>query len=41
AGIAAFASDVRSGAYPAAEHTYKMKSSVLAELRDSLERERS
>jgi len=41
AGIAAFASDVRSGAYPAAEHTYKMKSSVLAELRDSLEHERS
>jgi len=35
-GIAAFASDVRSGEYPAPEHTYKLKSSVLAELRDSL-----
>lgn len=39
--IGAFASDVREGAYPQAEHTYKMKSTVLAELRDSLERERS
>ncbi|MBA2468861.1 MAG: 3-methyl-2-oxobutanoate hydroxymethyltransferase [Chloroflexia bacterium] len=36
-GFAAFASDVRGGAYPQPEHTYKMKSSVLAELRDSLE----
>ncbi len=35
--IAAFASDVRSGAYPAPEHTYKLKSTVLAELRESLE----
>jgi 3-methyl-2-oxobutanoate hydroxymethyltransferase len=41
AGFAAFAEDVRSGAYPAPEHTYKMKSAVLAELRDSLEHEPS
>ena len=40
-GFAAFASDVRSGAYPQPEHTYKMKSAVLAELRDSLETEPS
>jgi len=40
-GFAAFASDVRGGAYPQPEHTYKMKSSVLAELRDSLERDPS
>ncbi|MDQ3657717.1 MAG: 3-methyl-2-oxobutanoate hydroxymethyltransferase, partial [Chloroflexota bacterium] len=39
--ITAFASDVRDGAYPQPEHTYKMKSTVLAELRDSLEREPS
>jgi 3-methyl-2-oxobutanoate hydroxymethyltransferase len=36
-----FASDVRSGIYPEPEHTYKMKSTVLAELRDSLEHEPS
>ena len=38
--IAAFASDVRSGAYPAPEHTYQLKSTVLAELRESLEHDR-
>ncbi|MDQ3544334.1 MAG: 3-methyl-2-oxobutanoate hydroxymethyltransferase [Actinomycetota bacterium] len=41
AAVTAFASDVRDGAYPQPEHTYKMKSTVLAELRDSLEREPS
>ncbi|MDQ3443198.1 MAG: 3-methyl-2-oxobutanoate hydroxymethyltransferase [Chloroflexota bacterium] len=39
--VTAFAGDVREGAYPQPEHTYKMKSTVLAELRDSLEREPS
>lgn len=33
-GFAAFAADVRSGAYPQQEHGYKMKSSVLDSLRD-------
>jgi 3-methyl-2-oxobutanoate hydroxymethyltransferase len=37
AGFAAFASEVRSGDYPQPEHGYRMKPSVLAELRDSLE----
>jgi hypothetical protein len=32
-GFAAFADDVRSGAYPQPEHGYKMKSSVLESLR--------
>jgi len=36
-GFREFAADVRSGTYPQSEHGYKMKSSVLAELRDSLE----
>ncbi len=39
--FSSFASDVRSGAYPEPEHAYKMKSTVLAELRDSLEHEPS
>ncbi len=37
AGFAAFAGDVRSGEYPQSEHAYKMKQSVLAELRASFE----
>lgn len=41
AAFAAFARNVREGAYPQPEHGYKMKSSVLAELRDSLERDPS
>lgn len=32
-GFAAFAADVRGGAYPRPEHGYKLKSSVLADLR--------
>ncbi len=36
-GFRAFADDVRAGTYPQPEHGYKMKGSVLAELRDSLE----
>jgi 3-methyl-2-oxobutanoate hydroxymethyltransferase len=36
-GFRNYASDVRSGTYPQPEHGYKMKPSVLAELRDSLE----
>lgn len=39
--ITAFASDVRTGEYPRPDHAYKMKPSVLAELRKSLEREPS
>jgi 3-methyl-2-oxobutanoate hydroxymethyltransferase len=36
-GFRAYADEVRSGTYPQPEHGYKMKPSVLAELRDSLE----
>jgi 3-methyl-2-oxobutanoate hydroxymethyltransferase len=37
AAFATFADEVRSGAYPAAEHTYPMKPEVAAALRESLE----
>jgi 3-methyl-2-oxobutanoate hydroxymethyltransferase len=37
AGFAAFAREVRAGDYPQPEHGYKMKASVLADLRASLE----
>lgn len=36
AGVAAYAEDVRSGAYPAAEHSYSMAASEAAELREML-----
>jgi len=36
-GVTAYVDDVRNGVYPQPDHGYKMKSSVLAELRDSLE----
>jgi 3-methyl-2-oxobutanoate hydroxymethyltransferase len=38
-GVRAFADEVRSGAYPQPEHTFKMKTSVLDELRASLGRD--
>jgi 3-methyl-2-oxobutanoate hydroxymethyltransferase len=36
AGVAAYAEDVRSGRYPAPEHTYKIKPEELAELQATL-----
>ena len=39
--FATFAADVRTGDYPESEHTYKMKSDVLAELRAALEQDHS